>query len=41
MLLKNNTFEPRFWGFFVAFWRILVDQKVPKCYTVFTVTKQE
>jgi hypothetical protein len=25
----------------VAFWVILVDQKVPKCYTVFTVTKQE
>jgi hypothetical protein len=25
----------------VAFWRILVDPKLTKCYTVFTVNKQE
>jgi hypothetical protein len=41
MLLKNNTFRPRIWGFFVAFCHILVDQKLTKCYTVFTVNKQE
>ena len=41
MLQKNNTFWPRFRGFFVAFWMILVDQKYHFGYTVYTVTKQE
>jgi hypothetical protein len=41
MLQKNNTNLPLFWGFFVAFWVILVDQKRHIGYTVYTVTKQE
>ena len=38
MLLKNNTFEPRFWGFF---YDILVDQKPHFGYNSYTVAKQE
>jgi len=40
LLQKNNTNLPQFWGFFVVFCDILVDQKSQIGYTVYTVAKR-